>query len=519
VRVLITGASSKLGAAIVARLSEAHDVRAIDFDCRSQQRPYGVGDPRDRSVAAQATEDRDAIIHIPLAMGPAAAALDVLDVATRATYNLLTTATKATRMILVSTLRHFERYPANWRVTERWAPRPTTALEDLAPYLAELTMRETTRVLPLKAIALRLGEVVGDDVVRTKGSDARWIHVDDAVHAVELALAFEPQGNSPQTGWWVFHIPGGGVNTRFPLAEAGRPSFGYAPQHDLTVGAPLPRVPEESARPHPPDGAPPRHVVIYGAGGPLAAAASEVLADQHVLRLTDIRPLADIVAENKPRQSGAPLPRSLDPPHETRVVDVSDPDQVMEAARGMDAIVNCTAMRTHPVQAFSVNTLGAFNVMRAAVAHGIRRIVHTGPTQLFLPGPAGFEYDFDLSADIPRRPGTDLYYLSKFLGQEICRVFAEEHDLEIPCLLFGTFLDPAGTPYEPHGAYPFAISWADAAEALRLALDVPSYPRPFEVLHVGTDLPHGKYSNEKAKRLLNWQPRDRLEAHWHRHPV
>jgi nucleoside-diphosphate-sugar epimerase len=204
----------------------------------------------------------------------------------------------------------------------------------------------------------------------------------------------------------------------------------------------------------------------------------------------------------------------LNPPHELRIVDVADGSQVKEAASGMDSIVNCTAMRSHPAEAFRVNTLGAYNVMRAAVEHGIRRIVHTGPTQLFLAGPAGYQDDFDLAADVPRRPGTDLYFVSKFLGQEICRIFAEEHDLEVPCLLFGTFLDPTGVPYEPHGAYPLSIAWADAGEAMRLALRAPSYPRPFEILHIGADLPHGKYSIEKAKRLLNWQPRDQLERHW-----
>jgi hypothetical protein len=58
-----------------------------------------------------------------------------------------------------------------------------------------------------------------------------------------------------------------------------------------------------------------------------------------------------------------------------------------------------------------------------------------------------------------------------------------------------------------------AVSWADAAEAIRLALDAP-LPSPFEVMHVFADLPHGKYTNEKAKRILGWQPRDRLEAQW-----
>src|SRR5437763_1051743 len=60
---------------------------------------------------------------------------------------------------------------------------------------------------------------------------------------------------------------------------------------------------------------------------------------------SDLRPIAVIAAEGKPQSPGAPLPEVLPPPHECRVVDVSDYHQVLEAARGMDALVNCTVVR------------------------------------------------------------------------------------------------------------------------------------------------------------------------------
>ena len=76
----------------------------------------------------------------------------ITDAATRGTYNLITTATDASRFILLSSLRPFERYPADWWVTESWAPRPTTDVADLAPYLAELTVREQISPERLEAI-------------------------------------------------------------------------------------------------------------------------------------------------------------------------------------------------------------------------------------------------------------------------------------------------------------------------------------------------------------------------------
>ena len=43
-------------------------------------------------------------------------------------------------------------------------------------------------------------------------ADPRWLHVEDAVQAVERALAFEPAADGAQTGWWVYHVVGGGTS-------------------------------------------------------------------------------------------------------------------------------------------------------------------------------------------------------------------------------------------------------------------------------------------------------------------
>jgi nucleoside-diphosphate-sugar epimerase len=92
----------------------------------------------------------------------------------------------------------------------------------------------------------------------------------------------------------------------------------------------------------------------------------------------------------------------------------------------------------------------------------------------------------------------------------------------VPCLLIGPLLNPSPVlrpPNVPHGAYPFSVSWQDAGRAALAALDAPPMPHPFEPLFVVGDMPHGRFSNEKTKRLLGWQPRDRLEQHWLRASV
>jgi nucleoside-diphosphate-sugar epimerase len=507
-RLLLIDDSTRLGVALAEALPKRPDSSLTI-----------VADPRDpAAVAAAASTDVIVLVVPPLT--PCDDDLDALDRATRGLYDLLL-ATTASRLVLVTSLRPFERYPVEWFVTEQWAPRPTTDAADLVPYLAELTAREVTRVRPVEVVVLRFGEIVDDTVVadaRAAGeaADSRWLHVEDAVQAVERAIEFTPGNERGPSRWHVFHIIDGGSEARFPLGLAGQPPFGYVSRYRLTDGARLSegdtpgavRGQDRAARSA-------RRVVIFGAGGPLAAVTAEALSRDHHLRLTDIRPLAAF-ADAPPQSPGAPRPHAPQPPHEELLVDVTDPDQVLAAADGMDVIVNCTVVRPHPVEAFRVNLLGAYNVMRAAVTHHITRVVHTGPIQILTPHPAGFLADDGVTADYPPRPGDNLYFVSKFLGQEVCRIFAEEHGIETPTLLFGMFVNPAQMPENPPGIFPFTVSWEDAGEAMRQAVRVPGFPRPFEVLHINADLPHGRFPNDKAKQLLGWQPRDRLDAGWRR---
>ena len=253
-------------------------------------------------------------------------------------------------------------------------------------------------------------------------------------------------------------------------------------------------------------------IVIFGSGGPVAAALAEELKDEYVLRQTDVRPLASVRGNNRPQSEGAPLPTILAAPHEERIVDVRDYAQVHAACAGMDAIVNCTVVRPDHVEAFRVNTLGAYNVMRAAVAHGIRRVVQTGPQQNALDERAGYWWDYDVAGNVPGRPGRHLYAHSKFLGDEICRLFAENYGLEVPVLLYTQFLNPAVRG----GLASMAVSWQDSARALRAALEVPSLPTPYEEIVITSDLPHGRFSALRAKEVLGWEAQDDLSALWTR---
>lgn len=502
-RILISGAGTLLGQRLIQALPATHQVTPLpDID---------LGD---RERIARVIDRADTIIHLVHERPGGRGDLDTaaLDRATRGTYDLLTSWGGGT-FILVSSLRHMHAYPASVAVTERFRSLPGASIEDLVPHLAELTLREVSRVRTVDGIVLRVGTVTNPDIRDPILPDTAAIHIDDAVQGVMRALALAGRGEDRTPRFRTFHIVDGGSGSRFPIAAAGDPAFGYAPRFQLTDG--LERV-GRSSEPGPAVPSRPaiHRVTMYGAGGPLGAISASVLAPVHTLRFTDVRPIADLLAL-PPQSPGAPVPSELPAPHEHQVIDVVDPGAVSAAADGADALVNCTVVRRDPVGAFQVNVTGALNVMRAAVTHGIRRVVHTGPVLTLLGHPAGYGAEFMLHDDLPPRPGDDLYFVTKFLGQEICRIYAEAHGLEVPSLLFCSFVEPSLEPRKRREHFlPFAVSWADSARAVASALAVRSLPRPFEPFHILTDLPHGQYTNAKARTLLAWTPEDDLAEQW-----
>lgn len=244
-------------------------------------------------------------------------------------------------------------------------------------------------------------------------------------------------------------------------------------------------------------------VLVLGANGYLGPHVIKALAPDHRLRITDIRP-----APTKTREQF--------PGHEFLDVDITSAEQVLRASRGVEAILNLAVVRTDPVLAFRVNMAGCRNVMRAAVEHGVRRVINTGP-HFTIAGPTYEGFDQRIGPDVPSHSGTNLYALTKSLGHEICRVYAETHDIHVMNYLFYTFRD-TGELKPGVGGVPFVVSWRDAAEAFRLGLtiDLQRLPSRCEAFFIVGDTPQGKFLNEKAKRLLGFRPRDDVSVLWRR---
>jgi len=253
-------------------------------------------------------------------------------------------------------------------------------------------------------------------------------------------------------------------------------------------------------------------VVIFGAGGPVGAAAIRSLKDHYTLRCTDVRPLEEISQEESPQGPRAPVAELLESPHENCVVDVAVYEQVLEACQGMDAIINVSVVRPHPVLAFSVNMVGAYNVAKAAAQCGVKRLIHTGPFHTTLGHNADYWNDAGVVDDVPLHPGGDLYALTKYLGGEITRTFAQRCSLEVLTFLYCGFR-PAEILAEERGkgVGTFTVSWEDTGAAFLCGLRAPVMPNPYEVFFIASPSPAGQFRVDKAKRLLGWEARDTFE--------
>ncbi|MBT5872726.1 MAG: NAD(P)-dependent oxidoreductase [Candidatus Latescibacteria bacterium] len=224
-----------------------------------------------------------------------------------------------------------------------------------------------------------------------------------------------------------------------------------------------------------------KKVLLLGASGLIAPHIIPGLETHYYLKLADV----------KPHPEGVPV----------LSVDVTDYSQVLEAARGVDIIMNWTVLRHDDTLSFQVNTQGAFHVMKAAAELGIKKVLHTGPSLVL----GYYEHDFDIP-DAPVTPSTDYYFISKYLSNEIVKSYARAYKIHTLCYLFQGLRARPENPLVGRDFPPFTIIYDDLVHAVRLALELESVPDYFQHFNLHSHLGQGKYSMDKAKRILGYVP-------------
>ena len=237
-KVLLTGAASELGRAVVTAIGEAVAWRRLD-DCAAVEGPgeWVAASLVDAAAMGRAVQGIDVVIHTGepppvMPQGPEDEVL--LDLATRGTHVLCKAAVDAgvKRLVYASTLEIFADYPDTVYITEMYRPQPTPEPVAMAKYLGEMVAREFARDFPVTVTALRLGKLVKQEEVVGRDRDLMWVDIRDAAQAFGGAIE---RDESASLNWVsrfaVFNICAPIANPKFLIGRAG--AIGYAPERDF----------------------------------------------------------------------------------------------------------------------------------------------------------------------------------------------------------------------------------------------------------------------------------------------
>lgn len=259
-------------------------------------------------------------------------------------------------------------------------------------------------------------------------------------------------------------------------------------------------------------------IALIGAGGSVGKVVYDRLRHDYNLRLADRDPIEAIRARPAKKSIVPAWTESPEPPHEWVRCDVTNPTDVAKTVAGCEAVINLTVNRQDPATAHAVNIYGTYNILRASVEAGVRRVIHSGPWTRIHGYESDVRYEFGLDSHTPYASGTGLYPLTKGLSLKVVDAFADHHDLDVMTFLISRI--------RPHDALDgrdddvmisFSVSWRDLAEAFFCGLRAPRCPRPHETFFIAAPLPFEKYDLSREKALLGWEARDRFEAFYTHH--
>ncbi len=231
----------------------------------------------------------------------------------------------------------------------------------------------------------------------------------------------------------------------------------------------------------------------------------------------------------------------------TLIADLEDLGETYSALAGAEAVVHLAAIpaahiRT-PEVTFRNNVMSTYNVLEAATGLGIRKAVIASSESsygiVFAVNPLSPQY-VPLDEEHPQLP-QDSYGLSKIVNEQTAEMFHRRTGIQVVSLRLGNVIPPewyARFPSFIHKSHERErILWSyidtrDAAEACRLAIEadglgvvalnlasddssmnIPSLELMAECYPDVTDFRapleghESLFSNEKAKRLLGWQPK------------
>jgi nucleoside-diphosphate-sugar epimerase len=236
-------------------------------------------------------------------------------------------------------------------------------------------------------------------------------------------------------------------------------------------------------------------VLVVGGSGYVGGLITPLLARQHAIRVFDLR--APSVACGY--VAG----------------DATDPAALAAAMVGVDAVVHCAMGATRPdepggaASAFDVNVKSVHLTLSAAHEAGVPHAVHVSSLSVYRDVESRRLDDESVPPD-----ATDLYGLTKRLGEQVCRAAVEEWGMSVTALRLTWptpddvwpawgYTDPPTVLRTGDGAVIEATAATDVARAVLAALDLRD---GFQAFMISGDRSARLWSTARAGLLLGWEP-------------
>jgi uronate dehydrogenase len=227
-----------------------------------------------------------------------------------------------------------------------------------------------------------------------------------------------------------------------------------------------------------------KKILITGAAGDVGGHLRRELAGRYALRLSDIRPVADVSPEEEFLRGDCASLRDM-----------------LRVTKGVDAVVHLGGFSVEgPWEVIlRANIVGAYQVFEAARRNGVRRVVFATSNHA-----VGF-YERDETIDHRVYPRPDSRYgVSKVFGEALGSLYADKYGMEVVCIRIGN-VNPRPMDKRRLSIW---LSPRDLAQLVSIAIERPGIR--FEIVYGVSGNRRSWYDNANAERL-GYSPQDDSE--------
>jgi uronate dehydrogenase len=228
-----------------------------------------------------------------------------------------------------------------------------------------------------------------------------------------------------------------------------------------------------------------KKILITGAAGDVGGHLRRELAGHYELRLSDIRPIKSLAAEEEFIRGDCARLRDM-----------------LRVTKDVAAIVHLGGFSVEgPWDVIlRANIVGTYNLFEAARRNGVRRVVFATSNHA-----VGF-YGRDETIDHRVYPKPDSRYgVSKVFGEALGSLYSDKYGMEVVCMRIGN-VKPVPMDKRRLSIW---LSPRDLAQLVSIAIDRPGIR--FEILYGVSGNKRSWYDNANAQRL-GYRPQDDSEA-------